>query len=51
MISLRLLGIAPLYLDKEDSDIGLLPCVYDLFLSALIQTEEEYMYIQNFITE
>lgn len=46
MNKFRMLGIAPLYLDKEDSDIGLLPCVYDLFLSALIQTEEEYMYIQ-----
>lgn len=46
MNKFRMLGIAPLYLDKEDSDIGLLPCVYDLFLSALIQTEEEYMYMQ-----
>ena len=46
MNKFRMLGIAPLYLDKEDSDIGLLPCVYDLFLSALIQTEEEYLYIQ-----
>lgn len=46
MNKFRMLGIAPLYLNKEDSDIGLLPCVYDLFLSALIQTEEEYMYMQ-----
>ena len=51
MNKFRMLGIAPLYLDKEDSDIGLLPCVYDLFLSALIQTEEEYMYIQTILPE
>ena len=51
MNKFRMLGIAPLYLDKEDSDIGLLPCVYDLFLSALIQTEEEYMYIQAILPE
>ena len=49
MNKFRMLGIAPLYLDKEDSDIGLLPCVYDLFLSALIKTEEEYMYIQTIL--
>ena len=51
MNKFRMLGIAPLYLDKEDSDIGLLPCVYDLFLSALIQTEEEYIYIQAILPE
>lgn len=51
MNKFRMLGIAPLYLDKEDSDIGLLPCVYDLFLSALIQTEEEYLYLQTILPE
>lgn len=51
MSKIRSLGIAPLYLDDKDSQFGPLPCVYDLYVSAIMQTEEEYMYIQNFITE
>lgn len=51
MSKIRSLGIAPLYLDDKDSQFGQLPCVYDIYVSAIMQTEEEYMYIQNFITE
>ena len=51
MSKIQSLGIAPLYLDDRDSQFGPLPCVYDLYVSAIMQTEEEYMYIQNFITE
>lgn len=51
MSKIQSLGIAPLYLDDEDSQFGPLPCVYDLYISAIMQSEEEYNYIQNFITE
>ena len=44
------LGIAPLYLDKKDSDIGSLPSLHDLFLSALFQTESESEYMQMLLS-
>lgn len=51
MSKIQSLGIAPLYLDDGDSQFGPLPCVYDLYISAIMQSEDEYNYIQNFITE
>lgn len=44
------IGVAPLYLDKKDSDIGSLPSLHDLFLSALIQTENESEYMQMLLS-
>lgn len=51
MRKIRSLGIAPLYLDDKDSQFGPLPCVYDIFISAITNTEEEYRYLLNFIDE
>ena len=50
---LREIGLAPLYLDKEDVELGItsFPCVYDLFISAITNTEEEYRYLLNYIDE
>ena len=50
---LREIGLAPIYLDKEDVEAGItsFPCVYDLFISAITNTEEEYRYLLNFIDE
>lgn len=51
LCKLRELGLSPMYLDKEDVEAGItsFPCVYDLFISAITNTEEEYQYLQNFI--
>lgn len=53
MNKLREIGLAPMYLDKEDVEAGItsFPCVYDLFISAITNTEEEYRYLLNYIDE